>query len=79
MAAVVRRSEREGFIGQIYALVGARRNPKNAEGNMEHYSIAWNIGHGLWQRDFAGSPGVVGRTLRVGSDLYRIIASPRQS
>jgi predicted permease len=31
------------------------------------------IGHDLWQRRFAGDPGVVGRTIRLGRDAYDVV------
>jgi putative ABC transport system permease protein len=31
------------------------------------------ISDGLWKRSYAGDPGVLGRTLRLDTDLYRII------
>src|SRR5262249_12345511 len=31
------------------------------------------LSHQLWQRRFAGDPGVIGRTIRVGSDPFTVI------
>src|ERR1044071_3587114 len=31
------------------------------------------ISHGLWQRDFGGDPGVVGRTLNVNGHAFQIV------
>src|SRR6185369_3850199 len=31
------------------------------------------VGYGLWQRDFGGDPGAIGRTVAVDGDAYEIV------
>ena len=31
------------------------------------------IGHGLWQRRFAGNPGIVGQTVKINGEFYSVV------
>lgn len=59
-----------------FALLGVK--PKlgrtfDPEYHAPGYSLEIVISDGLWKRAFGGDPGIVGRALRLDTDLYRVI------
>jgi hypothetical protein len=52
----------------VQPLIGSWTADRN--GSSENSAV---ISHGLWQREFGGSPDVLGRPLRLGLDVYTIV------
>ena len=58
------------------AAVGRTLLPEDDVSAGAHYVVM--LGHGFWQREFGGDPGVVGRTLRINGHGFEVVgvASP---
>jgi putative ABC transport system permease protein len=62
--------------GNAFAVLGARpaagRAIAGSDAEPEASRVAV-ISHGLWQRRFAGDPGVVGRSIRLNGEAYAVV------
>ncbi|MGC1595368.1 MAG: ABC transporter permease, partial [Candidatus Acidiferrales bacterium] len=59
-----------------FALVGVKPQlgrSFNPEDHTPGFTLEVLLSDGLWKRDFAGDPGIVGKSLRLDNDLYRVI------
>ena len=45
----------------------------NPEDHTPGFTLEVLLSDGLWKRDFAGDPGIVGKSLRLDNDLYQVI------
>jgi predicted permease len=54
----------------VKAELGGTFNPKDATPG---FTLEVLISDGLWKRAFAADPGILGRSLRLDNDLYRVI------
>ena len=60
-----------GFLTLLGARIAAGRFWTAAEDDADARVAV--ISHGLWQRQFGGDPGVVGRTIRLDREAYQVI------
>ncbi|HET9368852.1 MAG TPA: ADOP family duplicated permease [Vicinamibacterales bacterium] len=60
-----------GFLTLLGARIAAGRFWTDAEDDADARVAV--ISHGLWQRQFGGDPGVVGRTIRLDREAYQVI------
>lgn len=70
------RARFAGVAPNYFALLGVKAelgrtfNPKDATPG---FTLEVLISDGLWKRAFAADPGILGRSLRLDNDLYRVI------
>jgi len=59
-----------------FALLGAKPElgrSFNPDDHTPGFTLEVLISDGLWKRSFGGDPGILGRSLRLDNDLYRVI------
>jgi putative ABC transport system permease protein len=54
----------------VNALLGRGLAPSDATPGNDHVVV---LGYGLWQRDFAGDRGIVGREIQLNGDKYSVV------
>lgn len=62
----------EGFLELLRARMALGRTLLPEESVPGRHRVAV-IGHGLWQRRYAGDPAVIGKTLRLDNGIYTVV------
>jgi putative ABC transport system permease protein len=65
-----------GIAPNYFALLGMKPQlgrAFNPEGHTPGFTLEALISDGLWKRAFGADPGIVGKSLRLDNDLYRVV------
>ena len=54
----------------VRPVIGRAFLPEEGKGGRQHVAI---LSEGLWRRRFGGNPAVVGKSIRLSGELYRVI------